>query len=163
LLTPTLELLNDIAIPWVVENVLGARPLMPNAAILHGGMFGLGVHRPRLFSSNLLLLVPKVAKPPVTVGVYGKAPDGRMLRDSSVKRWKGRRSDGQTFQRAAGSLVEAQTAMGMDWADWHGTKEAVPPAYTEYIGAQLLAAVRARAGATLAEWTGGRGGGALHP
>ena len=29
-------------------------------------------------------------------------------------------------------------AMGMDWADWHGTKEAIPPAYTEFIGEQLI-------------------------
>lgn len=28
--------------------------------------------------------------------------------------------------------------MGMDWADWHGTKEAIPPAYTEFIGEQLI-------------------------
>ena len=31
--------------------------------------------------------------------------------------------------------------MGMDWADWHGTKEAIPPAYTEHIGHQLAAVV----------------------
>lgn len=26
----------------------------------------------------------------------------------------------------------------MGWADWHGVKEAIPPAYTEHIGGQLL-------------------------
>ena len=36
---------------------------------------------------------------------------------------------------------DAQDAMGMDWADWHGTKEAIPPAYAEFLGWQLLAAV----------------------
>ena len=35
-------------------------------------------------------------------------------------------------------LRKPQTAMGMDWADWHGTKEAIPPAYTQHIGDQLL-------------------------
>ena len=28
--------------------------------------------------------------------------------------------------------------MGMPWADWNGVREAIPPAYTEYIGGQLL-------------------------
>ena len=41
----------------------------------------------------------------------------------------------------ASSLAEAQQAMGMDWADRHGTKEAIPPAYTEHIGHQLIGAV----------------------
>jgi len=31
--------------------------------------------------------------------------------------------------------------MDMPWADWKGCKEAIPPAYTEYIGRQLLAAL----------------------
>jgi DNA (cytosine-5)-methyltransferase 1 len=43
----------------------------------------------------------------------------------------------------ADNLLEAQMAMGMDWADWRGTKEAIPPAYTKFIGEQFLAQVRA--------------------
>ena len=145
LLTPTLELLRQLPVPWVVENVLGAAKTMRPTLKLHGGMFGLGVYRPRLFESNVLLLAPRSAKPSTSVGVYGKAPDGRMLRDSSsLKRWHGRRDDGRSFQRAAGSLEEAQQAMGMDWADWRGTKEAIPPAYSEAIGAQLLAYIERR-------------------
>jgi DNA (cytosine-5)-methyltransferase 1 len=34
-------------------------------------------------------------------------------------------------------LETAREAMGMPWADWQGVKDAVPPAMTEYIGAQL--------------------------
>jgi DNA (cytosine-5)-methyltransferase 1 len=30
----------------------------------------------------------------------------------------------------------------MPWASWNGCREAVPPAYTEFIGAQLLAHVQ---------------------
>jgi hypothetical protein len=40
--------------------------------------------------------------------------------------------------RIARTLEEAQDAMGMDWADWYGTKEAIPPAYTEFIGRAIL-------------------------
>ena len=141
LLTPTLEVLRRLSTPWVVENVLGAKALMQTTLVLHGGMFGLGVYRARLFESNVLLLAPREAKPASTIGVYGKAPDGRTLWDGTAK---GRNYDGASFQRAAGSLEEAQAAMGMDWADWHGTKEAIPPAYTEFIGHQLLLAVTRR-------------------
>jgi len=134
LLPPTLERLGRVTVPWIVENVAGAKRLMPNAFVLSGGMFGLGVHRPRYFASNCLILVPvRHRPPPGGVGVYGRAADGRRL-------WQ-RQSNG-TY-RAPRSLEEAQTAMGMDWADWHGTKEAIPPAYTEWIGHQLIAHVGA--------------------
>jgi DNA (cytosine-5)-methyltransferase 1 len=128
LLLPTIELLRQTGLPFVVENVAGAKRLMPGAFVLSGGMFGLGVHRPRYFLTNFYVMVPeKVTPPRHGVGVYGRAPDGRRL-------WN-RKSNG-TY-RAPRSLDEAQEAMGMDWADWHGTKEAIPPAYTELIGHQL--------------------------
>ena len=129
LLAAVLSRLADHGAPFVVENVVGASGHMPNAVVLSGAMFGLGVHRPRLFASNVLLLTPGRFRAPVgAIGVYGKAPDGRRLNNA-------------TGQRAARGLAQAQAAMGMDWADWHGTKEAIPPAYTEYIGAQLIAAL----------------------
>jgi DNA (cytosine-5)-methyltransferase 1 len=131
LLTPTLEALVSVGLPWVVENVVGASSKMREYTpiLLHGGMFGLGVNRPRLFCSNTLLMSHQPAPRPLDpIGVYGKAPDGRRLFD---------RADGTT-QYAAKDLAQAQKAMGMDWADWHGTKEAIPPAYSEYIGAQLM-------------------------
>lgn len=129
LLTPALELLSTLSLPWVVENVVGAKKFMPNAVSLNGGMFGLGVQRNRLFCTSWELTppdkAPKVVNP---IGVYGKSPDGRLL-------W--RRTDG-TEQHAASSVEEARAAMGMDWGDWHAVKEAIPPVYTEYIGKQLL-------------------------
>jgi DNA (cytosine-5)-methyltransferase 1 len=131
LLSTTWHLLEKTGLPVVIENVNGyGTGALPLPWIrLHGGMFGLGVHRPRIFWSNCLLLEPTAAAVKDPVGVYGKAPDGRRLFD---------RADGTT-QRAASSTEEAQQAMGMDWADWHGVKEAIPPAYTEWIGRQLLA------------------------
>ena len=134
LLGPTIELLSTFDIPWVVENVAGAKQHMPNAFVLSGGMFGLGVHRARYFVSNCLILTPPPTAPPAHgIGVYGRAHDGRRLFN--------RKSNG-TY-RAPRSLEEAQEAMGMDWADWHGTKEAIPPAYTEFIGTQLMAHLKA--------------------
>ena len=129
LLTPTLELMRQLDIPWVVENVSGSAPPLRPTLLLHGGMFDLGVHRPRLFESNVLMLAPRIHRARDVVGVYGRTHDGRRLTRSS------------SGLRAAASLDEARVAMGMDWADWQGTKEAVPPAYTEWIGAQLLRSI----------------------
>ena len=136
LLVETWDLLKLTGLPYIVENVAGAKALMPGAFILSGGMFGLGVYRPRYFVSNVLIMTPPKARPPKHgIGVYGRTHDGRRLFN--------RKSNG-TY-RAANSLEEAQEAMGMDWADWHGTKEAIPPAYTEFIGAQLLAHIQGAA------------------
>jgi len=131
LLTPTLKRLSECSVPWVVENVMGAKRLGGHALTLHGGMFGLRVHRPRIFWSNQLLMQPTARKSPEIVGVYGSRPDGRRL-------WGNHPHSGL---RAAKGLADAQEAMGADWADWHGTKEGIPPAYTEFIGNQLLACV----------------------
>lgn len=137
LLAATIDRLREHGAPFVVENVSGAARRMLDAVKLTGGMFGLNVHRPRLFASNVLLIVPSPVKPPPNgVGVYGRTHDGRRL-------WN--RAAPHGTYRAPRSLAEAQEAMGMDWADWHGTKEAIPPAYTEFIGAQLLQHVKAAA------------------
>ena len=114
---------------YVIENVPGARQDMDNAITLHGGMFGLGVHRPRLFEVNVPIEVPRAPKPNNPIGVYGKHHDGRRLFT---------RKDG-SIQRAARTLEEGREAMGIDWMNWDDLREAIPPDYTEHIGAQLLA------------------------
>jgi DNA (cytosine-5)-methyltransferase 1 len=113
--------------PYVIENVPGARKDMRNPITLRGGMFGLKVDRPRLFECPLPLDVPPHHPVDNPVGVYGKL-DGRRLYT---------RKDG-SIQRAARTLEEGQAAMGIDWMQWHDLTEAIPPAYTEHIGRQLL-------------------------
>lgn len=113
---------------WIIENVAGARRVMRNAFELTGEMFGLSVHRARLFESPLLITTP--LKPPRqrnAVAVYGKL-DGRRL-------WT--RQDGSEL-RAPRDLSGASIAMGIDWMTWDELREAIPPAYTEFIGKQLV-------------------------
>ncbi len=125
--------------PYIIENVVGARRELRNPVLLRGAMFGLGVDRPRLFESN----VPLVAAPlrPVTrpiIGVYGERPDGRRLTT---------RKDGSEL-RAPRSVEQASEAMGgVDWMSWREVAESIPPAYTEYLGKQLLAHLAARSAA----------------
>jgi len=112
---------------YCIENVPGARKSMRDPIILRGGMFGLGVDRPRLFESNVPLTVPTHTRVHDPVGVYGRL-DGRRLNT---------RADG-TEQRAARTLEQGQAAMGIDWMQWHDLTEAIPPAYTKWIGTQLI-------------------------
>ena len=128
LLTPVRAILPRIGVPYVIENVQGAASAMATTLILHGGMFGLRIDRPRHFESNVLILASKAARSADPIGVYGERPDGQ---------WLNKRMDG-TIQRRARSLEEAQEVMGMPWADWNGCREAIPPAYTEHIGRQLI-------------------------
>jgi DNA (cytosine-5)-methyltransferase 1 len=122
------ELLDATGLPYVIENVCGARPHMRNPMMLHGGQFGLNLYRPRLFESNMLLMSPPPApRPQNAAAVYGHREGRRLL-------WT--RTDG-TELRAA-SLEEAREAMRMPWASWNGCREAIPPAYTEWIGHQLI-------------------------
>lgn len=120
--------LRALGVPYIIENVVGAARQMESPIQLHGGMFGLEVYRPRLFESNIPLVAPSRAPSPTNpIGVYGKL-DGRRI-------WT--RKDG-TEQRAAKTLVQAQSAMGIDWMQWPELTEAIPPAYTQYLGAQML-------------------------
>lgn len=148
LLTPTRALLASYRLPWVIENVQGAARRMQATVVLHGGMFGLGVHRPRLFESNLLLTAPQGAKrTPNPLGVYGARPDGhttyRYRNNKTIQR-SGHYTT-KSLIRTARSIEEAREVMGIDWMDWSEIKEAIPPAYTEYLGRQLLAAVLSEA------------------
>jgi site-specific DNA-cytosine methylase len=111
--------------PYVIENVQGAP--MQNPITLCGEMFGLRVIRHRLFESNVLLMQPEHIK-----------HRGR------VAGWRhGEKFDGPYFAvygngGGKGTLQEWRDAMDMPWCQ---TKleiaEAIPPAYTEYIGRQL--------------------------
>jgi len=115
--------------PYVIENVPGARRDVRHPITLHGGMFGLGVYRPRLFECNWPAMAYKAPAPADPVGVYGATPDGRRLMT---------RADGSE-QRAARSLEEAQQAMGTPWmTDFRDIAESVPPHYCEFLGRQLL-------------------------
>lgn len=116
----TIQQLANSTIDYIIENVPGAKQYMPNPTVLRGGIFGLQVDRPRLFISNRQLVKPRYHRLYDSIGVYG-ALDGRLLSNTSG-------------QYAPRSLDEAQRAMGIDWMQWEQLKEAIPPAYTHYLG-----------------------------
>lgn len=129
LIPPARALLRASGQPYVIENVVGA-PLV-SSVLLCGSMFGLGVRRHRLWESNYLLLRPLgCAHNRSEIAVYGKL-DGRRI-------WT--RSDGSEAH-AARTIEEARAAMGIDWMTWEEIREAIPPAYTQFIGEQLIEAI----------------------
>jgi DNA (cytosine-5)-methyltransferase 1 len=129
LLDVTREALEATGLPWIMENVKGS-PLR-NPLTLCGSSFELGVRRHRLFeSSNLLFGAPCRHKAmPRPIAVYGDHPQQPGDKTYRVNR--------------ARTLAEGQAAMGIDWMPWKSLTQAIPPAYTEWIGTQLLRAVEA--------------------
>jgi DNA (cytosine-5)-methyltransferase 1 len=135
LIPNTRELLIETRVPYIIENVEGAKRALENPVRLCGSSFGLRVRRHRMFESNVYLTsIPcahgQQGRP---TGVYGDHPQD----DSEY-----RRPDGTRRGAKATSIDDARDAMGMPWASWHGTTQAIPPAYTEFLGRQLLAHVR---------------------
>lgn len=124
-------------LPYVIENVEGA-PLT-NYVTLCGDTFGLGVKRHRLFETSFMVWNPPVCRanhPDFVVSVFG----GDALSRTPPGGWT--QGNGNFMQRRAHVAHElAAKAMGIDWMTRDELSQAIPPAYTEWIGAQLLAAI----------------------
>lgn len=124
LLGPVLDALDSWGGTWVVENVPGA-PL-PDAVMLCGRAMGLRwTRRHRLFASSLPLFTPGCACGPESP--YGVTGDGPEPRDYTRN------------GRKARTVEHARAVMGIDWMTrWDDLADAIPPAMTEYVGAQLI-------------------------
>lgn len=121
LIEPTRFLLEELGKPYVIENVPGA-PLNEPVELC-GAMFGLETYRHRLFETNWELTVPDH---PVHVARTTKM--GRPPRPGEFMHIVGNFS----------GVEKGREVMGMPWANRDGLREAIPPAYTEHIGRQLM-------------------------
>lgn len=111
--------------PWVIENTPGA-PLV-NPTILCGTMFGLRVYRHRLFESSEALTAPNHPKHGPRCSRNGVIP--RLDQYMTIT---GGKHSKAWVRSAAG-------AMACGWMHTvHEVCEAIPPAYTEWIGKQLI-------------------------
>jgi DNA (cytosine-5)-methyltransferase 1 len=126
LLQPTRDALIASGLPYVVENVEGA-PLV-DPVMLCGAMFpGLQTYRHRLFETNWPLLQPRHPPHRWPQAPMGKRPNpGQWM--SVVGNFQG--------------VDEARRAMGCPWMSTKGLREAIPPAYTRFVGRQLLRHLR---------------------
>jgi DNA (cytosine-5)-methyltransferase 1 len=126
LVEPTRALLAASGKPYVIENVGGA-PLH-FAFMLCGASFGLGasgfdLNRHRYFESNIGILAPPCQhRAGKTMGVYGHGTNS----------WH-RKKFGRNI-----AVAEMREAMGIDWMTRAELSQAIPPAYSEYIGREVM-------------------------
>jgi len=106
--------------PFIIENVPGSPLIKP--VQLCGSSFDLKVRRHRLFESNVPLKgsVCNHKSQGRPVGVYGS------LNDEIPKGGK-----------TAATITEARNAIAIQWGIWTELVEAIPPAYTQYLGEQI--------------------------
>ena len=132
LIGPTRAALVSSGLPYVIENVIGA-PLR-NPIMLCGSMFGLRVWRHRLFEFGHMptpfVLLPPCAHLGLPVTVYGDSTPSYMV------------------AKLGRHYTNAEKAAGLD-VNWPMTgnelSQAIPPAYTEFVGTQLIRALEVAA------------------
>lgn len=128
LLGPIQERLRASGKPYIIENVPGAKELLKDPIMLCGGMFSLGVMRHRYFESNL----PIVAPPHTCNGNDIDRDAVSVTRHGPPVRWY-RKNPGAVF-----NIKIWHDAMGIDWMPRGPLTQSIPPAYTQYLGQQLL-------------------------
>lgn len=123
LIGPIRQRMSAVRRMYVIENVVGA-PLL-NPVLLCGQMFGLELYRHRLFEVS-----GDVQPPPHPI---------HTLLASKAGHW----TPGTIISVAGhcAPMAQARKAMGIDWMRRDELTESIPPAYTEFIGRQLMAAL----------------------
>ena len=107
---------------YIIENVIGA--LLRSPFLLCGTLFNLKVYRHRIFESFCPLV------PPLHLTHRGTTNSHRGY------------SKNTPFITVSGhnyNVRQGKEAMGISWMTRDELNEAIPPAYTEWIGRQLLA------------------------
>ena len=141
LIAPTRKLLQETGKPYVIENVPGANLFTP--LLLCGTMFNLKteygnpLYRHRLFENNIGLFFPPVScqhrNDKYAIGVYG---GGQHPARQSHYRSAERNVTGKY------GIDQRKQAMDIDWMNGKGLNQAIPPAYTEWIGKRLMEYIR---------------------
>lgn len=106
--------------PYIIENTPGA-PLH-TTVVLCGGMFGLTVYRHRLFETSFLVWQPEDPPHPERAAAVGRPVPAH------------------GYMTVAGHFSDvraARKAMGIDWMTRDELSQAIPPAYTKWLGGHL--------------------------
>jgi len=132
------ELLQQTELPWIIENVEGS-PLARGSTLhgehgveLCGTQFGLRIGRHRLFESNMPLDLPAARCRCMSTWVIN--PHNTRGRERIYDEFG--RGDPEAHWRKE---------MGVEWMGRYEAREAIPPAFAEFIGHQLLQHIRAEA------------------
>lgn len=141
LIEPTRELLENTGLPYVIENVEGARAQMCDPAMICASSLGLRMRRHRLFETNWPLMTPPCQ--------HGWQMDKKFPALNGDDRKRGGRSGivgvyGNGGDKRAGLWA---SEMQIDWMSRQELTQAIPPAYTELVGHQLMAHINAQVAA----------------
>ena len=136
LIAATRELLQASGLPYVIENVPRA-PLIDPVTVC-GLSLGLNVKRHRLFETNFPVMVPPCHS--------NHAGDWLLVFGHTVLE-RGKRigttpNGGGIIRRKHVGTDRGRAAMGIGWMTRDELSEAIPPAYTELVGAQLIDQIR---------------------
>ncbi len=115
LIAPTRDLLEQTGLPYVIENVPDARRELRNPILICGSAVGLQVRRHRYFEANWPISILSHPCHHKDTDYAFEHKDERAYAD----------------------------AMGCEWMTAKEAREAIPPAYTELIGHQLMQQIRA--------------------
>jgi DNA (cytosine-5)-methyltransferase 1 len=126
-------LLTDAGTPWVIENVAGSG--LPRQADffgahgieLCGALFGLALYRHRLFETSIPVAGPPHPRHLTPASKAGHWQPGTVI----------------SVEGNCSPIALARTAMGIDWMPRAELAEAIPPAYTQFIGEQIITHIEA--------------------
>lgn len=146
LIAATRAALIAVGRPWVIENVEGAKRELRTPVLLCGRMFGLSatdddgtplvMDRHRLFECTELLLAPEHPTHDRTLQVAGSYSGARRDKHEARHVRKGGYVPSVDVQR---------DLLGTPWMSEKGCQLSIPPAYTEYLGRQLIEHLEAAA------------------
>lgn len=145
LIAPARALLIASGKPYVIENVVGA-PLL-NPVLLCGTMFGLQtsegsqLRRHRLFEcswNSLILTPPCNHNDGSPIGVYGGGQHPDTRRPATIGVWGNTGGHSVRDNLDHYGIEARREAMGIDWTTGDELSEAIPPAYTRFIGIGLM-------------------------
>jgi DNA (cytosine-5)-methyltransferase 1 len=123
LIAPIRDRLLQTNIPYIIENVAGARYKLRNPFLLCGSMFGLDFWRHRYFeigNSDVFFLVPPCNHSFTPILISGRG----MLKINGKR-------------RSQEKIAVKRTAMQCDWMTDDEITEAIPPTYSYFLAMEL--------------------------
>lgn len=119
--------------PYVIENVMAAPLIKQGSITLCGGMFGLRTYRHRRFEPMIPLVAPEHPK--------------HVIRTATKRRRELWDQGWHVSVTGDVGVYVGPEALGIDWMSGNELSQAIPPAYTRFIGSQFMAWINNR------EWT----------
>lgn len=160
LIPQTRELLQATGLPYVIENVERAREHLHDPILICGSMFDpvMDVQRHRLFEANWPLQHPQWPCRHSLWDYRYRSLDQRKKKGSRVVQVHGGSQHGREYalrrvvgvhghENYTGERALREAAMGIDWMTPEELTQAIPPAYAELVGRQLIKHLRSEVAA----------------